>query len=424
MTRSKPHRRSALRAFLDSEAAGGIILMAAAALAMLAANGPFAEAYRHLLHAELGWRLPGMGVEATPHLLINDGLMAIFFLLVGLEIKREFVDGRLSTWEQRRLPVLAAGVGMAVPALVYLLLAGGDAKLANGWAIPAATDIAFALGVLALLGKRAPASLKLFLTTVAIADDLGAVAIIALAYTDGLNSLALGAAAFILLILYAMGKYGVGRLWPFLIGAAALWYFVLLSGVHPTVAGVLAAATIPIVKTPGAPDSADSPLHRLEHGIAPWVAFLIVPLFGFANAGVALEGIGLAQILAPLPLGIAAGLFLGKQIGIFGAVRLAVRFGLASPLRGATWLQVYGVALLCGIGFTMSLFIGSLAFAGDVSRVEEAKVGILLGSLLSAVLGYLVLRLAPPHRRHVEEAEAQRIEMDESGDARMEDGKA
>ena len=424
MTRQASGPRSALRSFLVSEAAGGVVLIAAAALAMIAANSGLGEAYHHLLELPLGDRVPLTDIRITPHFLINDALMAIFFLLVGLEIKREFVDGRLSTWEQRRLPVVAAGVGMAVPALVYLFLTRGEASLANGWAIPAATDIAFALGVLALLGRRAPASLKLFLTTVAIADDLGAVAIIALAYTESLNSLALGAAAFILLVLYAMGKYGVARLWPYLIGAAALWYFVLLSGVHPTVAGVLAAATIPIVKTPGAPDSADSPLHRLEHGIAPWVAFLVVPLFGFANAGVDLDGIGLAQVMAPLPLGIAAGLFLGKQIGIFGAVRLAVRFGLASPLRGATWLQVYGVATLCGIGFTMSLFIGSLAFTGDPARVEEAKVGILLGSLLSAVMGYLLLRLAPPHRRHVEEAKAQTREMDEDGDvARMEESR-
>jgi NhaA family Na+:H+ antiporter len=414
-----------LRRFLDSEAAGGIVLIAAALLAMIAANSGLAESYHRLLELPLGDRMPLTTTRITPHFLINDALMAIFFLLVGLEIKREFVDGRLSTWEQRRLPVLAAGVGMAVPAFVYLVLTGGEAGLSNGWAIPAATDIAFALGVLALLGRRAPASLKLFLMTVAIADDLGAVAIIALAYTDSLNSLALGGAAFILLILYAMGKYEVGSLWPYLIGAAALWYFVLLSGVHPTVAGVLAAATIPIVKTPGAPDSADSPLHRLEHGLAPLVAFLIVPLFGFANAGVSLKDIGLAQIMAPLPLGIAAGLFVGKQAGIFGAVRLAVRFGLASPLRGATWLQVYGVAMLCGIGFTMSLFIGSLAFPDDPARVEEAKVGILLGSLLSAAAGYLVLRLAPLHRRHLEEAEAQALEIEADGDvARIEEEKA
>ena len=304
--------RSALRHFLDSEAAGGLLLMGAAALALIVANSGLAEAYHDMLHAEIGPELtPKLG-PMTVHLWINDGLMAIFFLLVGLEIKREFLDGQLSTWDRRRLPVIAAAVGMVVPAFFYLGLTSSVSGLARGWAIPAATDIAFAIGVLALLGSRAPTSLKLFLPTVAIADDLGAVAVIALAYTDSLDSLALGASAFILFTMYAIGKSGVQRLWVYLILAVLLWYAVLLSGVHATVAGVLAASTIPVVRTPGAPDSAESPLHRLEHGIAPWVAFLIVPLFGFANAGVSLQGIGLAEIFAPLPLGIAAGLFLAR----------------------------------------------------------------------------------------------------------------
>ncbi|HEY0044315.1 MAG TPA: Na+/H+ antiporter NhaA, partial [Allosphingosinicella sp.] len=353
--------RSALRRFLDSEAAGGILLMAAAALALIVANSPLAHLYHDVLHAETGPVLSDKLGPMTVHLWINDGLMAVFFLLVGLEIKREFVDGRLATWEQRRLPVIAAAVGMAVPAAFYLVLTASEDGLSRGWAIPAATDIAFAIGVLALLGSRAPTSLKLFLTTVAIADDLGAVAIIALAYTASLDTLALGAAAGILVAMYVMGKSGVRPLWPYLIGALLLWYAVLMSGVHATVAGVLAAATVPIVTTPGAPDSAESPLHRLEHGIAPWVAFLIVPVFGFANAGVSIGGLGLEQVFAPLPLGIAAGLFVGKQLGIFAAIWGAVKLGLASPLRGATWLQVYGVCVLCGIGFTMSLFIGALA---------------------------------------------------------------
>ena len=379
--------RSALRHFLDSEAAGGLLLMGAAALALIVANSGLAEAYHDMLHAEIGPELtPKLG-PMTVHLWINDGLMAIFFLLVGLEIKREFLDGQLSTWDRRRLPVIAAAVGMVVPAFFYLGLTSSVSGLARGWAIPAATDIAFAIGVLALLGSRAPTSLKLFLTTVAIADDLGAVAVIALAYTDSLDSLALGASAFILFTMYAIGKSGVQRLWVYLILAVLLWYAVLLSGVHATVAGVLAASTIPVVRTPGAPDSAESPLHRLEHGIAPWVAFLIVPLFGFANAGVSLQGIGLAEIFAPLPLGIAAGLFLGKQVGIFGAVWLLVRLGLAGRLQGATWLQVYGVSLLCGIGFTMSLFIGALAFPERPLLIDEAKIGVLLGSFLSAVTG-------------------------------------
>jgi NhaA family Na+:H+ antiporter len=267
-----------------------------------------------------------------------------------------------------------------------------------------------------LLGRRAPTSLKLFLTTVAIADDLGAVAIIAVAYTASIDTLALGVAAGIYLTMYAMGKSGVTKLWIFMIGAACLWYAVLLSGVHATVAGVLAATTIPIVKTPGTPDAADSPLHRLEHGLAPWVAFLIVPLFGFANAGVSLAGIGLDQMLAPLPLGIAAGLFAGKQLGIFGAVWLAVRFGIAGKLRGATWLQIYAVAMLCGIGFTMSLFIGALAFPGSPERVEEAKIGVLAGSFLSAICGYLLLRLAPGSPSQQEEEERQATEIAADGD--------
>jgi NhaA family Na+:H+ antiporter len=388
---------SALRSFLRSEAAGGLLLLAAAALAMLAANGPFAGAYRHLLEARAGLPLPALR-SFTVHQWVNDALMALFFLHVGLEIKREFVDGRLSTWQQRRLPVLAAAVGMAVPAAVFLAFSGGAAELQPGWAIPAATDIAFALGVLALLGRRVPASLKLFLATVAIADDLGAVAIIALAYTAALNSLALGAAAGILLALYLVGKSGVRTLWPYALGATLLWYAVLLSGVHPTVAGVLAASAIPLVRTPGVPDSPASPLHRLEHALARPVAFVIVPLFGFANAGVALAGTGAGDLLAPLPLAIAAGLFLGKQAGIFAAVRAAVRFGFAGRPGGAGWMQVWGVSILCGIGFTMSLFIGALAFPAAPERVEEAKLGVLLGSFLSAAMGYAVLRLAAPAR--------------------------
>jgi len=408
--------RSALRDFLQNEATGGILLMAAAALAMIVANSPLAEAYQHALHAETGPVLtPKLG-PMTVHLWINDGLMAVFFLLVGLEIKREFVDGRLSTWKQRRLPFIAAASGMAVPAAIYLGLVAGNAELVGGWAIPAATDIAFAIGVLALLGSRAPTSLKLFLTTVAIVDDMGAVAIIALAYTVSINTLALGIAAGILLFMYMLGKSGVHRLPVYLVLSVALWYAVLLSGIHATVAGVLAASAIPIVKTPGTPDAPDSPLHRLEHAIAPWVALLIVPLFGFAHAGVSLEQVGLDQVFAPLPLGIAAGLFLGKQIGIFGAVWLAVKFGLASKLRGATWLQIYGVATLCGIGFTMSLFIGALAFPGSPLLIEEAKIGVLLGSLASALTGYAILRLAKPCDTQAREEIAQSGEIDADGD--------
>ncbi len=388
--RERKGGRSALRHFLDSEAAGGLLLMAAAALALLVANGPLGDSYRQLLHAETGPILsPKLGPMSV-HLWINDGLMALFFLLVGLEIKREFVAGQLASREKRRLPVIAAGAGMMVPALLYLAVAGGDPVLARGWAIPAATDIAFAIAVLAMLGSRAPASLKLFLTTVAIADDIGAVAIIAIFYSDALNLAALAAAGALLLGLWAMGRSGVTRLWPWLTGAALLWYAVLLSGIHPTVAGVLAAALIPLRG-----EGEASVLHRLEHRLAPWVAFLVLPLFGFANAGVALTGLDPAVLLSPLPLGVAAGLFAGKQIGIFAAVRLAVAFGFADRPRGATWLQLYGVALLCGIGFTMSLFIGGLAFPGHPALAEQARIGTLAGSLLSALAGYVLLRLAP-----------------------------
>jgi NhaA family Na+:H+ antiporter len=395
-------------------------LIAAAAAAKLIANSGLADAYHHILHAPIGPTLtPKLG-PMTVHLWINDGLMAVFFLLVGLEIKREFVDGRLSTWSRRRLPVIAAASGMVVPAAIYLLVIGDDPQLVRGWAIPAATDIAFAIGVLALLGRRAPTSLKLFLSTVAIADDMGAVAIIALAYTEELNSLALFLAAAVLFVMYVMGKSGVGRLSLYLPLAALVWYFVLISGVHATIAGVLAAAMIPIVVTPGAIDSPVSPLHRLEHAIAPLVAFFIVPLFGLANAGVSLAGE--TASLTPLVLGIAAGLFLGKQVGIFLSVWLCVRFGIAQRLRGATWLQIYGVSLLCGIGFTMSLFIGALAFAGSPLLIEEAKLGVLLGSLASAIAGYLVLRFAPAHPRQQSIEAEMEHEVDSDGDvARMDE---
>jgi NhaA family Na+:H+ antiporter len=381
---------SVLRHFFASEVAGGLLLIGAAALALIVANSGWGEAYRGLLHRPAGY-LPARG-DTDLHFWINDGLMAVFFLLVGLEIKREWRDGNLRDPASRRLPLIAAAAGMILPALIYLGVAGTGAPH-RGWAVPAATDIAFAIGVLALLGRRAPTSLKLFLTSVSIADDLGAVAIIAIAYTARLDWTALGAAALIAGLMFGLGRLGVRRLWPYLIGAVLLWYAMLVSGVHATVAGVVAAATVPL-----GPDEADSPLHRLEHELAPWVAFLIVPLFGFANAGVSLAGVGLDTLLAPLPLGVAAGLFIGKQLGIFGAVRIAVALRIAPRPAGARWLQVYGVALLCGIGFTMSLFIGALAFPGRPELVEQAKIGTLAGSLLSALAGWLVLRFTPAPR--------------------------
>lgn len=390
--------------------------MLAAAVAMVIANSPLYHEYHYILHEWLGWWSPILTDKLGPmslHLWINDGLMAIFFFLVGLEIKRELVDGRLSTWEKRRLPVLAAAAGMIVPAIIYMGVINGVSGehdlslLQNGWAIPAATDIAFAIGVLALLGPRAPASLKLFLVTVAIVDDMGAVAIIALVYTQGLKTFFLLAAGVVLGIMYVMNKSNVCRLWPYILLSVVLWYFVLMSGVHATIAGVLAAFMIPIVVTPGAPDAEHSPLHIMEHAIHPWSSYFIIPVFGFANAGVSLAGLGIGEIFAPVPLGIAAGLFLGKQLGIFGCVYIAVKMGLANKLHKASWLQVYGVSLLCGIGFTMSLFIGALAFPGNALLIDEAKIGVLMGSLLSAVVGYAVLRFAPQPKAEAEaEAEA------------------
>ena len=380
---------SITRNFLANEAAGGMLLIAAAALALLIANSPLAPAYFAALHAYFG-------PLSVVH-WINDGLMAAFFFLVGLEIKREIVDGELANPADRRLPIIAASAGMIGPALIYLAIVGAGSPLARGWAVPAATDIAFALGVLALVGKRVPASLKLFLTTVAVVDDIGAVAIIAVAYTADLDFLALGAGIALLGLMLGLNRAGVQRLSPYLALSAALWLATYLSGVHATVAGVLAAFTIPIRRSPGAPDDMSSPLHRLEHALEPWVALLIIPLFGFANAGVSLAGLDAGTLLAPLPLAVAAGLFVGKQLAIFGSVRAAVALGLGSKPRDATWPQVYGVAILCGIGFTMSLFIGALAFS-DARLVDEVKIGVLGGSLLSAAFGFALLRLTAPAR--------------------------
>ena len=379
----RPHSRFA--AFIHSEAAGGILLIVAAALALGVANSPLADAYFGALKTYIG-------PLSTLH-WINDGLMALFFMLVGLEIKREFIGGSLSTWPARVLPGVAALAGMVVPALVFLFFVAGEPALTRGWAIPAATDIAFAIGVMALLGSRVPVSLKVFLTTVAVVDDMGAVAVIAIAYTSSIDLLALGAAAAIMAVMLALNRARISALWPYLALAAALWLAVFLSGVHATVAGVLAACLIPM----HAREDQPSALARLEKGLHPWVVFAIVPIFGFANAGVSFQGIGLAQLLAPLPLGIAAGLFLGKQFGIFLAVRACVALGFAARPAGANWAQIYGVSLLCGIGFTMSLFIGGLAFA-DPLLMDEVKIGVLAGSLASAAVGFLLLRVSGRRR--------------------------
>ena len=386
---------SRLSHLFRGEAGAGIFLILVACAAMVVANSPLAQTYHDLFHGALAWTpIPKLN---TLHLWINDALMALFFFVVGLEIKREVMDGELSNPQRRRLPVLAAAAGMASPALIYFLIAGSTPDLRPGWAIPAATDIAFALGVLALVGRRAPPSLRLFLLTVAIVDDLGAVAIIALFYTGTLKLGWLLLAAGVLAILGLLNRSGTDRPWPFVLFGVLLWFAVLNSGVHATVAGVLAAMTVPIKLN----RHGDSLLLRMEHAMAPVSAYFIVPLFGFANAGVSLGGGAGGHIFDPLPMGIAAGLFLGKQFGVFGAIWLSVRMGLATRPKGANWAQIYGVSLLCGIGFTMSLFIGALAFPHSPLLIEEAKIGTLAGSLLSAVVGFLVLRFAPRRKAPV-----------------------
>jgi Na+:H+ antiporter, NhaA family len=387
MNRLLAKPRSALRDFLADEAAGGLLLIGAAALALIIANSPLAPTYFATLTAKIG--------PLSVHHWINDLLMAIFFLVVGLEIKREFVDGHLATWADRRLPIIAAAGGMIVPALVYLAVIGGDPALARGWAIPAATDIAFAIGVLALLGSRAPASLKLFLTTVAIVDDMGAVAIIAIAYTKAIAGPWLLAALLILAAMFVANRSGVIRIRWYLVGFALLWFAVLQSGVHATIAGVLAAIMVPVRVTKAAPDAEDSTLHRLEHLLHKPVAWVIVPLFGLANAGVTF---GNGSAFGALPLAVASGLFIGKQFGIFSAVWLAVQFKIAAKPAKASWVQIYGVSLLCGIGFTMSLFIGNLAFS-DAAQIDAMKIGVLMGSFLSALGGWAVLRFVKAPRQ-------------------------
>ncbi len=378
----------ALRRFLQTEAAGGYVLMAAAAAAMLVANSPWSGTYVRVLHADIG-------PLSLLH-WINDGLMALFFLLVGLEIKRELVDGEMSSWSKRLLPGAAAVGGMVVPALVYLAINRDIPANIAGWAIPAATDIAFALGVLALLGSRVPASLKLLLTAIAIIDDLGAIVIIAAFYTASLDMLALGAAAAGCALLVGLNRLRVQALWPYLAVGGCVWVAVLLSGIHATLAGVIVALAIPMHGRRDTPGRRRSPLRKLEHALAPVIAFIVVPIFGFANAGVDLRGLSPMDAVAPVPLGIAAGLLIGKQLGVFGAIAVMVRSGLADMPANARWRHVWGMAVLCGIGFTMSLFIAALAFGEGSAGNSAAKLGILAGSILSALAGWAILAASPP----------------------------
>jgi Na+:H+ antiporter, NhaA family len=381
--------------FLKLESAGGLLLVAAAVLALIFSNSPLRQAYDDLLKIPVEMRFGSFALAKPLLLWINDGLMAIFFLLVGLEVKREVIEGELSTPAQIVLPVVAGLGGMVVPALIYFIFNRGNGAALNGWAIPTATDIAFALGVLSLLGKRVPVSLKIFLTAVAIADDLGAIVIIALFYTAELSIAMLFLAAVAIAVLIALNLQKVTRIAPYVMVGVILWVFVLKSGVHATLAGVAIAFAVPL-KTTDAQGVA--PLHQLEHSLHPWVAFGVLPVFAFANAGVSFAGVTLTALADPLPLGIAVGLFAGKLIGVFGASAILIRLGLAKLPEGAGWLQLMGVAALCGVGFTMSLFIGSLAFDGP-GYFTPLRLGVIAGSALSGVTGYLLLRFASGHSR-------------------------
>ena len=381
--------------FLKLESAGGLLLVAAAALALICSNSPLRHAYDDLLKIPVEMRFGSFALAKPLLLWINDGLMAIFFLLVGLEVKREVLEGELSTPAQIVLPVVAGIGGMLVPALIYFIFNRGNGAALNGWAIPTATDIAFALGVLSLLGKRVPVSLKIFLTAVAIADDLGAIVIIALFYTAELSIAMLFLAGVAIAVLFTLNLQKVKRIAPYVIVGVILWVFVLKSGVHATLAGVAIAFAVPL-KTRNAEGTA--PLHQLEHSLHPWVAFGVLPIFAFANAGVSFAGVTLTALAEPLPLGIAVGLFAGKLIGVFGASAVLIRLGLAKLPEGAGWLQLIGVAALCGVGFTMSLFIGSLAFDGP-DYFTPLRLGVIAGSVLSGVTGYLLLRFASGHSR-------------------------
>ena len=382
-----------MRQFLKLESAGGYLLIAATVLALVMANIPSAlRAYEWFLGQHLTITLGGLGVDKPLLLWINDALMVLFFMLVGLELKREMVEGQLSRPDQVILPVLAALGGLVVPAAIFWYINGDFVSQKNGWAIPTATDIAFALAMLGLLGSRVPISLKIFLATIAIVDDIAAIVIIAIFYTYDLSVISLGLAGLGIVVLFALNRLKVMRLAPYMLTALFIWLCVLKSGVHATLAGVVVAAFIPLK----AQDD-HSPARHLEHTLHPWVAFAVLPIFAFANAGVPFSGMSMEKLSNGVPMGIILGLFLGKQIGVFGMILLAHLLRLAKLPTGSTWGQVYGVALLCGIGFTMSLFIGTLAFEhGDFDLLSGVKMGVLIGSVLSAAAGLFVLHLALP----------------------------
>lgn len=373
---------------LHHEATPGVLLMCLALLALVMDNSPLGGLYDSLLATPVVVQIGALAIDKPLLLWINDGLMAVFFFLIGLEVKREMIEGRLSSWKDASLPAVAAFGGMLLPALIYFAINNGDPTALRGWAIPAATDIAFALGVLALLGSRVPVALKIFLLALAILDDLGAIIIIAIFYTESLSLTSLAIALVGAGVLGYFNLKGVTRIAPYILVGVVMWVCVLKSGVHATLAGVVVALMIPLKpEKPGAV----SPLKQLEVSLHPWVAFGIMPLFAFANAGVSLEGLSVAELMSPIPLGIALGLFVGKQAGIFGFSWLSVKLGICRLPEGVNWSYLYGVALLAGIGFTMSLFVGTLAFS-DPEHAKAVRLGVLMGSFLSAVMGYAVLR--------------------------------
>ncbi len=375
-------------AFLKKESASGIILMFAAVLAMIFANSPWAHWYALLLDVPVVVAVGKLEIAKPLLLWINDGLMALFFFLVGLELKREFLEGDLSKPGQITLPAIGALGGMLIPALCYIAFNYDDPSALNGWAIPTATDIAFALGILAIIGSKVPLQLKVFLTSLAIFDDLGAIIIIALFYTEQLSMLSLVVAATMLTILFALNRNNVTTTSPYIFIGVILWIAVLKSGVHATLAGVILAFFIPIKGKGDEP----SPLKSLEHNLHATVSFVVLPIFAFANAGISFSGIGLEKIVSPVPIGIILGLVVGKQLGVFGFCFIAIKLGFAKLPTNVNWTLLYGVSLLCGVGFTMSLFIGTLAFEqGNGSSLFNDRLGIVIGSLVSGVLGYLII---------------------------------
>ena len=388
--------QATLKSFLRMESAGGMLLMGAAVLAMLAANSPAAGLYSYFLDTPVEVRIGALQIAKPLFLWVNDGLMAVFFFLVGLELKREILEGELSRPANVLLPALGAVGGLAVPVAIFVWFNSGDAQALKGWAIPAATDIAFALGILMLLGSRVPVALKVFVVSLAIFDDLGAIIIIAIFYSTDLSVTALIISALCLAILGFMNWRGTIAISSYILVGVVMWIAVLKSGVHATLAGVALAAFIPMRD---AADKTHSPLSELEHDLHSVVAFGVLPLFAFVNAGISLEGVSFSDLLHTVPLGIAAGLFVGKQVGIFSLCFLAIKMGIARLPEGASWGSLYGVSILCGVGFTMSLFVGSLAFENvtlDPEAIFDERLGIIFGSLLSGIFGYIVLHMTLP----------------------------